>query len=378
MSCPARYDDETGMWVVDDPAQVRAVLLDPDRFRPDNALTAHTPLRLPALRILAEVGFALPPTLANNGTDTHRAIRQTVAGFFSPARVRDVEGLARELNAERLAEARRRIADGDEVDLAEAVADVPALVLLDLLGLTGVDVAALRRWSIDSLELFWGWPSPTEQERLATSAAEFYAWLRGRTVAARRTPAHDLFGRLTELGLSDEEICGAAYFLLIAGHETTRQLVATAFRRLIADPDRWTSIGRSPELAHGAVEEVLAAASSVPTWRRVAAGDTTVGGVHVPSGAPLLLRLTGSGGTSDLAFGVGVHRCLGAALARMETRVAVQEAAACLPELGLCEPDPPMIRLLSFTAPERVLVRAPVRQAGSPPRPDRMPITMGR
>jgi cytochrome P450 len=368
------YDDETGMWVVDDPALVRAVLLDPARFRPDNALTAHTPLALPALRILAEVGFALPPTLANNGTATHRAIRQAVAGFFSRARVREVEGLARRLNTERLEAARSRLADGGEVDLAGAVGDVPALVLLHLLGLTGVDVAALRRWSIDSLELFWGWPDLTDQERLATSAAEFYAWLRERTVAARSAPARDVFGRLGGLGLSDEEICGAAYFVLIAGHETTSQLVSTAFRHLIADPVRWTAIGRSPTLAHGAVEEVLAAASSVPTWRRVSARDTTMGGVRVPPGAPLLLRLTGSGGPSDLAFGVGVHRCLGAGLARMETRVAVQVAAASLPELRLCETDPPMIRLLSFTAPKRVLVRVPARQASLTPPAEGAPI----
>jgi len=345
------------MWCVDDPEHVRALLLDPAVFRPDNALTAHTPLSIRALRILSRVSFTLPPTLANNATDSHRAIRGAVAGFFSPARVHAVECTTRRLLTSRIAAARRVLAQGGEVDLAGAVADVPALVLLDLLGLTDVDVAALKRWSADSLELFWGWPTPGEQEHLAASAAQFYGWLRERTSAARHSPADDLFGRLVNIGLSDEQICGAAYFLLIAGHETTSQLISTAYVRLIADPARWTAIGHDLDLAGPAVEEVLAAASSVPTWRRISATSTTVGRVRLPARAPLLLRLTGNGGPSDLAFGLGPHRCLGAGLARMETRVAVQQAAAALPGLRLTEPDPPMINLLSFNAPRRVVVR---------------------
>jgi cytochrome P450 len=303
------------------------------------------------------VGFTLPPTLANNATSSHRAIRKAVAGFFSPARVRDSEPMTRALIASRIVEARRILAEGSEVDLAGAVADVPAIVLLDLLGLTHVDVAALKRWSIDSLELFWGWPAPADQERLATSAAQFYGWLRERTSAARRSSVDNLFGRLLDLGLSEEQICGVAYFLLVAGHETTSQLISTAYLRLIADPVRWNAIAQDPALAAAAVAEVLAADSSVPTWRRISATCTTVSGLEIPEGAPLLLHMTGIDGPSDLAFGVGVHRCLGAALARMETRVAVQQAATSLTGLRLTEPDPPMINLLSFNAPLRVVVR---------------------
>ncbi|GAB6986350.1 cytochrome P450 [Nocardioides pyridinolyticus] len=364
MSCPVTFDAHTGMWRVRDPAQVRAVLQDPDTFRPDNALTAHTPLSTRALRILAQVGFTLPPTLANNATDSHRPIRKAVAGFFSPGSVQAVEPLTRTLTASRIAHARRMLAEGDDVDLAGAVADVPAIVLLELLGLTDVDVTALKRWSIDSLELFWGWPGPAEQKQLAISAAQFYRWLRERTTAARRSPVGDLFGRLLHIGLSDEQICGVAYFLLIAGHETTSQLVSTAYLRLIADPVGWDAIGRQPSLAARAVEAVLAEQSSVPTWRRITATSTQVGNVEIPPGAPLLLHLTGINGPSDLAFGHGLHRCLGAGLARMETQVAVQEAATTLPGLRLTEPDPPKNDLLSFNAPVRVLVRQSTRRAG--------------
>ncbi|MEU4191096.1 hypothetical protein AB0E69_04300 [Kribbella sp. NPDC026611] len=330
-----------GYWVVADPELARQVMLDPGTFRPDNALVAHTPLSIKALRVLSAVGFALPPTLANNGGSSHRAIRAAVARFFSPARVAAVEPLARSLNAERVAAAQERLAAGERVDLVQAVAaEPPALVVLHLLGLAA-DVPALKGWSLDSLELFWGWPDEDRQLELAHSAAEFYTWLRART-----REAAGLFGVLVDLGLSEEEVCAVTYFLLIAGQETTTQLISTAFQR---------TLGRTFD-ASAEVEAVLREASSVPTWRRVTAAPTTIGDTELPANAPVLLGLTGHGGPADLAFGVGIHRCLGAGLARLEARVALECAADLLRDVRLVE-EPPMIDLLSFRAPRRLLVR---------------------
>ncbi|MEU8224672.1 hypothetical protein [Kribbella sp. NPDC048915] len=344
--CPARYDETLGYWVVDDPELAREVMLDPRTFRPDNAVLAHTPLSVKALRVLSGVGFALPPTLANNAGESHRPIRAAVARFFSPARVAAVESYARELNAVRVEAAAAALADGQEVDLVQAIAaEPPALVVLRLLGLTDVDVPALKAWSLDSLELFWGTPDADRQLELAHSAAEFYAWLRSRTAAARGTAGDDLFGAMVGLGLTDEEVCAVGYFLLIAGQETTTQLISTAFRRSLGAP------GDPAET----VEEVLRDASSVPTWRRITADATTLGEVDVPAGAPVLLGLSGHGGPADLAFGIGVHRCLGAGLARMETRVALECASPVLSAVRLVE-EPPMIDLLSFRAPKRLRV----------------------
>ena len=342
--CPARYDAELGYWVVDDPDLAREVLLDPETFRPDNAVLAHTPLSVKALRVLSAVGFALPPTLANNAGESHRPIRAAVARFFSPARVAAVEALARELTAARVTAAADALADGEQVDLVQAIAaEPPALVLLHMVGLTDVDVPSLKAWSLDSLELFWGWPDEDRQLELAHSAAEFYAWLRSRTTAARKIPGDDLFGVLVGLGLTDEEVCAVGYFLLIAGQETTTQLISAAFHR---------ALGRSSAVD---VEEVLREASSVPTWRRVTAKPAVVGEVELPGGAPVLLGLSGHGGPADLAFGIGIHRCLGAGLARLEARVALECARDLLSGVRLVD-EPPMIDLLSFRAPKRLLV----------------------
>jgi len=357
--CPARYDEELGYWAVDDPALAREVLLDPDTFRPDNAVLAHTPLSVKALRVLSAVGFALPPTLANNAGESHRPIRAAVARFFSPARVAAVEPLTRSLTAARVAEASAALAAGEQVDLVEAVAaEPPALVVLDMLGLREVDVPALKAWSRESLELFWGWPDEDRQLELAHSAAEFYAWLRSRTTAARRDSGDDLFSALVALGLTDEEVCAVGYFLLIAGQETTTQLISTAFHRTIGEElHRAGGIGGADELLAPAdvVEAVLREASSVPTWRRVTAGPAIVGEVELPADAPVLLGLTGHGGPADLAFGIGIHRCLGAGLARLEARVALECAADLLSAVHLVE-EPPMIDLLSFHAPQRLRV----------------------
>ena len=342
--CPARYDEQLGMWVVDDPAEVRDVLLDPQTFRPDNAVVAHTALSVKALRVLQGVGFALPPTLANNAGESHRPIRAAVARFFSPARVAAIESLARELLAERVRAAFQLLEKGP-VDLVEVVAaEPPAVVLLEMLAVRDVDVPALKAWSRESLELFWGWPDEDRQLELAHSAAEFYAWLRKRVADAS---GDDLFGVLVSLGLSDEEVCAVAYFLLIAGQETTTQLISAAFHRMIG-----STLGDAGEL----VESVLRESSSVPTWRRITARPATVGDVELPAGAPILLGLSGHGGPADLAFGLGIHRCLGAGLARLETRVALECAGPLLAAVQAVEPEPPMIDLLSFRAPARILV----------------------
>ncbi|MGO4245584.1 cytochrome P450 [Paenarthrobacter sp. RAF54_2] len=370
--------------VLRDPDTVREVLHRPGDFSPANALLAVTPLSGQALRILQKARFALPPVLASNASPSHAATRKLVAGFFTPAKVAAMEPRIRQLSRESAAAAAQLLGAAGNVDLVQAVAAYPpAVIMLEMLGLPVRDLPQLKAWSLDSLELFWGWPDPARQLELAHTAADFYAWLRELVLEAVAAPEPNLFRALADHGLSTPEICSLGYFLLIAGQETTTQLISTTLFRL-AEGSRGISWDEasSGAKARDIVRHVLATESSVPTWRRVAARDTELNGEPILAGEEILVELTGNHGfpwaagegTGEpagegrdhhrptpygLAFGSGIHRCLGAKLAELETVVVVQETTAALKGVRLQDPNPEWLRLLSFQAPRTVSVAHP-------------------
>jgi cytochrome P450 len=351
--------------IVSEPSAVREVLRRTEDFLPTNALTAVVPLSPAARRILARERFALPPILASATGQQHRDVRSLVAGFFTPATVAAVGPRVRELARERACAVVAGLADGP-VDLADAVAKhIPPLIMAELIGIDCPDLDLFKRWSKDSLELFWGWPDDARQLVLAASAAEFYGWLRGVVLASRGSGS--LFGVLDAAGLSTAQICSLGYFLVIAGQETTSQLMATTLYQALADPDRWAAVATDQAAAGAFVRAVLATESSVHTWRRAAAHATVLAGVDLPAGAEILLELSGHHGTEvrptayALAFGHGLHRCLGAKLAELETTMVLHETARMLPGAVPSGPEPQWLRLLSFQSPLTVWSEAGAR-----------------
>jgi len=363
------------------------VLSRPEIFRPENALTAVTAIDPSALRILARVGFELPATLANNGGASHADLRALVRQFFAPAAIASALPVIRELAHESAGLVKQDLDAGDEADLVALVTrDLPARVLIALLHLEDIDLLTLKRWSIDSLELFWGNPDVERQRALAAQAAQFYSWLRERITTADpdgRSLFSVLAAHRTAEGqpLRVQESIGICYFLLVAGQETTTQFLSTVLRKLIGEPELWQRLGRAdadPDelIASECVEEVLRLETPVVTWRRVTTQAVVIGEQLVPPDAQVLLMLAGSGSDPEvfqdperflpgrqsarqhLAFGFGRHYCLGASLARMEAHEVLRVMAAELPDIELVEDQPPMLGLLSFRAPLRVLVRA--------------------
>ncbi|WP_395359327.1 cytochrome P450 [Streptomyces sp. YH02] len=384
---PVHRDPGTRLWLVSRYEDIRRVLLDPDAFRPDNAQHAVTSLGVPALRILARAGFRLGPALANNATESHPGLRRAVTRFFNSQRVAASVPVIERIADELLRTVRAELDTSGESDLFRTFAHLlPCRVMMELLGIEGLDAATLVRWSDASLELFWGRPTPDRQLELAVLVAEFHEWLT-TLVDDRTTPADSFVGALTRHLLPDgtridpRTVVSACFFVFVAGQSTTGQLISTVLHRALTEPGLWPRPAHEESLAGAWVDEVLRREPPVTSWRRVTARPLKLGGVALPAGAELLLMLMGSGsdpevfdepgrmlpgrgnGRLHLAFGVGRHRCPGASLARTEAAVALRAATRHLPALRL-EPDAepaPILGLLSFRAPLRVPVVEPVR-----------------
>ncbi|MGI5373013.1 cytochrome P450 [Streptomyces sp. CA-251387] len=379
---PVHHDPATGLWLVSRHEDVRQVLLDPDVFLPDNAQDAVTPLPVPVLRILVRAGFTLPPALANNGSPSHAGLRRVVTRFFNARCVEAAVPVIERIAGELLDGVRSRLGSTGGCDLFTSFAQVlPCRVLMELLGIRGVDPATLIRWSDASLELFWGQPALERQLELAELVAAFHRWLTD-TVRSGTAPADSFIGALARHRLPDgrlldvETAVGACFFVFIAGQSTTGQLIATVLRRALTEPGMWPRVAGEAGLAEAWVEETLRREPPVTTWRRVTGQATELGGVRLPEGAQLLLMLMGSGSDPEvfphpermcphrgnirhhLAFGVGRHRCPGASLARTEAAVALRATAHALPDVRPTPEaaEPPMLGLLSFRAPLKVAV----------------------
>lgn len=395
---PVHHDPATGLWLVSRHEDISRVLLDTDVFLPDNAQNAVTPLPIAVMRILVRAGFTLPPALANNGSPSHAGLRRVVARFFDARRVAAATQVVERIADEVLDEAGSGGArcDGRDLrdlrDLFGSYAQVlPCRVLMELLGIRGVEPATLIKWSDASLELFWGRPSLDRQLELAELVAEFHQWLVA-TVGSGTAPADSFIGALAAHRLPDgtlldvETAVAACFFVFIAGQSTTGQLIATVLRRALGEPGIWARAAEEEGTAEAWVEEVLRREPPVTTWRRVTARATRLGGVELPAGAQVLLMLMGSGSDPEvfpepermcpgranvrrhLAFGAGRHLCPGASLARMEAAVALRAAARRLPGVRSAEgaAEPPMLGLLSFRAPLQVVVES-VDDAGRCP-----------
>lgn len=335
---------------------IRQVMGDTETFAPDNALTAVTPLEPASLRILLSYGFSLPEVLASAKGQLHRSVRKVVTSFFTPQKVRAQEEGVRARTRAALA------AWAPGAGQLPVFHLLPVALMQELTGVPrqdylaqGLDEAELARYSLDSLELFWGWVEPEHQQELAHRAGEFHRKLSALVAGCAERP-ETLFGALASQKIESKRIVSLAYFLAIAGQYTTCLLMNSILHAGVTG--QWgITLGQCADFsrAQELVRAALQAESSVPTWRRVATADSSVGGCPVHAGQEVLLEV--SGPQSDdyrMAFGWGAHRCLGALLAESECTWMLHELACWLEHeklsLHLAE-EPRWLDLLSYRAP---------------------------
>lgn len=376
-STPVFHEPRLNMWVILRHSDIERILLDPVRFSSANVHTPVLPFCAEAQQVLNDGGFNPIPVISNADAPTHTRVRKHVVRAFHGRRKAVTGTLIREIVNELIA----GFAGAGRVDLVERFAfPLPATVIFTLIGFPSTDFSRIRDWCSGRLSLIWGLPKPAEQIEAACRSTAYWSYCKHFVREHKKTTGDNLTADLLAIheadatALSEEEIASIIFSLGFAGHETTTRVIANAVRQLLLHPPSWTELAMHPERIENAVEEVLRYDTSIIGWQRTATQDVLVGGVQIPAGARLLLLLGAAGrdprkyqnpedfdisrtnAGTHLAFGKGVHLCIGASLARQEVHVALERLTQTFRGLRLSEQSLTFPTSTSFRGPDALFV----------------------
>ena len=332
-------------WVLSRHEDIDAVLRDHRRFGNDRVSTQDPNLRFDPDE---------PRSMLYRDPPDHTRLRSLVSKAFTPRAVRDLRPRIEKIADDLL----DRVDGADSFDVIDAIAyPLPVAVISEMLGVPEDERGPFREWSNDasvSIEpLLDDRRKASSQDTLAT-LREYFSDLANRR---RADPGDDLISALTQAEdegdrLSHEELKLMLVLLLVAGNETTRNLVGNGMLALLNNPEQLDRLRREPELIGPAVEELTRYDSPVQIDGRSVREDTEVAGVPMERGQYLMLLLGAANRDPDvfddpdvldvsrernphLGYGRGIHHCLGAPLARMEAEVMLGKLIERFPNIRL-------------------------------------------
>jgi cytochrome P450 len=352
---PVARNETLGFWVASRHADIVAVSRDPDTFCSGKGI------------MVFEIGahYESPPTMMHTDPPAHTRYRTLVQPGFRPSFMRALEDSVRSRTRVLV----DRIQPGEPVDIvSEVTVPLPLQVIADLMGMPEEQWPQFFRWSEAVIPGATDWP---EEERQALSA-EMVTYL---LAAAAERRAHPGEGIISELGaaelegdrLTDAELGMFLVQLLVAGNETTRNMMSGGLVGLAGEPGQWSALrsrytARAPRALATAVEEMLRWTTPVVSFMRTTTRPTELGGQQLGADEPVLMLYASAnrdetvfGPTAErfdatrdpnphVAFGFGPHFCIGAVLARLEGRILLEEL---LTRFASVEAAGPVVRTAS-------------------------------
>src|SRR5215470_4719761 len=352
---PVFYSQVLRMWYVTRYDDIVSVVRDPVRF--SSADSVDAPLdRTPQTQRAIDESWLSHSSLTNNDPPSHTVVRRVVTKAFNRRPRADLERRVRTI-ASHLIDG--FAADGHAEFVSQFGLPLPLRVILNLLGAPEKDQAELKRWSDDWIALLLVPLSPEQQAQTISRLQECGRYWTDLIEARTKQPRDDLLSDLIEASAREPEpiplpqLVNTCATLTLAGHETTANLLGNCLHQLLTLPQQWQLVRTDPANIPRAVEETLRADTSVHALMRTTTEPVELGGVALPKGARLALLFASANHDeayypdaarfdlrrdqtkSHLAFGHGIHHCVGASLARLEGRVALELLSTHLPGLRL-------------------------------------------
>lgn len=353
---PVFYAPAIDYYVVTRHHDIESIFSDHDSYSAAAAQLPLVELDSQARQILLDGGHRPQPSMVSLDPPVHTRLRRPTARAFSARRTAEMEPRIRGVLAGLLG----AIDPTGPFDLVSALTfPLPATVVFSFMGVPEEDYSQLKLWCGYRAKLAWGRPAVEEQIEHAGNMTAYRRYLRDLVAAKAAGRDDDFTSALLAIHdedpeqLTHEEIASILFSLSFAGHETTNYLIGNLLRRLLEDPARWDEVVVDPTLIPNAIEETLRYDPSVPVWRRLTKRPVTIAGIEIPEGAKLFLWLAAAGrdpivfsnpDTFDvhrenakrhIAFGKGIHFCIGSALGKLEARLALEALIHRLPNMRL-------------------------------------------